>query len=120
MLATNPDVVLAIWSCRKWTVSVRNEPSTRNVRTAASSSCRVSRRKAPTVKSHVCSILDKFGLQGRNLRLGLVRRKAFLCECHSAMLSCSIVSEAIKAARWAEATPDNPVISRPSVAGFGP
>jgi len=76
--------------------------------------------EAPTVKSHVCSILDKFGLQGRNLRLGLVRRKAFLCECHSAMLSCSIVSEAIKAARWAEATPDNPVISRPSVAGFGP
>ena len=86
----------------------------------ASSSCRVSTRKAPTVKSHVCSILDKFGLQGRNLRLGLVRPKAFLYECHSAMLSCSIVSEAIKAARWAEVTPDNPVISRPSVAGFGP
>jgi len=33
------------------------------------------------VKSHGCSILDKLGLQSRNLWLGLVRQEAFLWKC---------------------------------------
>src|SRR6266702_8636059 len=78
VLATNPDVVLV-----DLVMPEMDGVGAKRIIHKERPHCRVINlssieQEVRTVKSHGCSILDKFGLQSRNLRLGLSRTERFL------------------------------------------